>query len=266
MPHIIPVLFIIALASSPSFCFTAFVMDVKQGSSSFVKLSEKAGVLIDAGNAKAAPHIIQYLKDHGIDTIKMAIMSHPDLDHIGGFETIITSGEFVVGKVVKNQDKAATKAYKKLMAAIKRKRIPVLTLKKDKIIENMEIKNGGLTGGDLNHRSLVVYYIDFGKSIAIMGDADVTAEKSLFNRKTDVLVIGNHGAVVSTSKEFLTSVKPETALISVGKNRDGNPNIAVIKRLKNSGITIYRTDKTGDIEISVKDWVLHINGEEANPK
>jgi competence protein ComEC len=249
----------------PSFSFTAYVIDVKQGSSSFIKLSEKSGVLVDAGKAEAAPHIIQYLKDHGIDTIKMAIMSHPDFDHIGGFEKIIQSKEFVIRKVIKNRDIGTTKAYKKLLSAIKAKRISVLTLKKDTLINNVEIKNGGLSGGNLDYRSLVVYYLDFGKSIAIMGDANVKAEKELSHRKIDVVVVGDHGAATATCKEFLAAVKPEIAVISVGKNSSGHPAKVVLNRLKNEGASVYRTDKTGDIEVSVVNWDLRVNGEAANP-
>lgn len=259
MLQIVPILFYIFLLPFSSFCFNAYIMNVKHGSSAFIRLSNKSGVLVDAGNREAAPHIIKFLKDHYIDTIKIAVISHPDINHIGGFEPIIQSGKFIIKRVVKNRDTVAGKTYRTLMAAIKKKRIPVITVKKDRKINNVEIKNAGASGGNLDHRSLVVYYTDF-KSIAIMGDADAKAEKKLFSMKADILVLGSNGAATATSEEFLDSAKPEIAVISV--DRKQKPSVTVLQRLRKKGITCYRTDKAGDIELSVYDWTLRVNGEE----
>ncbi len=266
MLHIIPVLLFIAAATFPACCFTAYVMDVKQGSSTFIKLTEKSGVLIDAGPVEAAPHIIQYLKDRRIDTIKMAILSHPDVAHIGGFEKIIQSRKFIIRQVIKNKDKSTERAYKTLLAIMKRKKIRVLTLERDTIIRGVEIKNAGATGGSLDHRSLVVCYSELGKSIVVMGDADAKAEKSLLPMKADALVISHHGSATATSKEFLDSVWPEMVLISVGKNGYRHPTATVLNRLKDKEIYYYRTDKMGDIEVAVIDWALKINGSKSNQK
>jgi competence protein ComEC len=245
----------------PALCYTAYVIDVKQGSSTFIRLSDRSGVLIDAGRSTAAPHIIKYLKGRGVDTIKLAIISHPDPEHFGGLEEIILSKKFVVGKVVKNPDKSSDRAYKTLMGTINRKKIPVIIVKKDRKIGGLEIKNAGASGGDLDHRSLVVYYSDY-KSIAIMGDADVRAEKGLLSMKADILVLGNHGDSKATCKEFLDSLKPEMVFISADKRRFGTPTADLIQRLKNKKIPYFRTDKMGDIEVSVYDWALRVNGQE----
>jgi competence protein ComEC len=265
MLRITPVLLFIAVIPFQALCYTVYIMDVKQGSSTFIRLSDKSGVLIDAGRSQAAPHIIKFLKDRGIDTIKLAIMSHPDLEHIGGLEAIILSHKFVIGKVVKNQDKISGRAYTALIGTINKKKIPVIIVKKNRKIEGVEIKNAGTSGGDLDHRSLVVYYSDF-KSIAIMGDADVKAEKGLFSMKTDVLVLGSHGDSKATCQEFLDSAKPEVALISADKRRIGTPTADITQRLKMKKIPYFRTDKMGDIEVMVYDWALRVNGQEVIAK
>jgi competence protein ComEC len=255
----------IVLFAFPLFGFSVYIINVKQGSSSFIKLSEKSGVLIDAGRSQSAPHIIQFLKSHGIDTIKLAIMSHPDLEHIGGFEEIIQSEKFIIKKIIKNQDKIPDRAYKTLIGAINRKKIPVIILKKNGKMEGLEIKNVNSSGSDFDHRSLGVYYSDY-KSIAVMGDADVKAEKDLLPMKADVIVLGNHGESKSTCKEFLDSAKPEIVLISAEIRRLAAPTADVLNRLKNKKITYFRTDKAGDIDVSVVDWVLRVNGQEVLPK
>ena len=244
--------------------FTAYVLDVKQGSSTFIRMSDKAGILVDAGRDHSAPHIIKYLKDRGIDTIKLAIMSHPDLEHIGGFEEIILSKKFVIRKFVKNQDKSSDRAYKTLMGTIYKKKIPVIVVKRDRKIEGVAIKNAAASGGNLNHRSLVVYYSDY-KSIAIMGDADARAEKGLLRMKADVIVLGNHGDAGAASRELLDSIKPEMVIMAVDKRRFGTPTSNIIKRLQSRNIPYFRTDKLGDIEVKVYDWALRVNGREIFP-
>jgi competence protein ComEC len=261
MRHAILSFFFAILLPFPALGYTAYVLDVKQGSSTFIRMSDKSGVLIDAGRSTAAPHIIKYLKDRGVDTIKLAIISHPDPEHFGGLEEIILSKKFVIGKVVKNQDRCSDRTYKTLMGTISRKKIPVILVKKDRKIGGIEIKNAGASGGDLDHRSLVVFYSDY-KTIAIMGDADARAEKGLLSMKADILVLGNHGDSKASCKEFLDSLKPEMAFISADKRRFGTSTADLMQRLKNKKIPYFRTDKIGDIEVSVYDWALRVNGQE----
>jgi competence protein ComEC len=260
--RIIAALLLIIFLPFSSFCFSVIILNVKNGSAAVIRLTDHSCALVDAGNRSAAPHIIKLLKDRTIDTIKLAVMTHPDMDHIGGFEPIIQSGKFVISRIVKNRDKSRDKAYKSLMLTIEKKRIPVAVLKKNRKFDNVEIKNAAAFGGDPDHRSLVVYYSDY-KSIAIMGDADVKAEKSLVSMKADVLVLGSHGAAASTSEAFLDAVKPEMAVISAGRTRGGKPIEDVLQRLSKKGIMYYRTDMIGDIEVSVIDWVLRVNGEDS---
>jgi beta-lactamase superfamily II metal-dependent hydrolase len=258
MKKIRQVFFLILTPVFPCFAFTVSILNVQQGSSAFIKLSDRSGVLVDAGHSQAAPHIIEFLKSRGIDTLRMAVLSHPDFAHIGGFEKIIESGAFVVGRVVKNRDVAASASYKGLMKTVDRKKIPVLVVKKDTAIGDIEFRNCGAFGGDVHERCLVVCYSDLGKSIAIMGDAEAQAEKKLMSIKADALVIGHHGSKTATSQKFLNAVRPEAAFISVGPNSFHHPTEAVLDRLKNTGIDIYRTDEMGDIIITVEDWKFKV--------
>jgi competence protein ComEC len=51
-------------------------------------------------------------------------------------------------------------------------------------------------------------------------------------------------------------IKPQLAVISVGKNSYGHPTPEAIKQLTNIGAKILRTDKNGEIEITSdgKSW------------
>ena len=69
--------------------------------------------------------------------------------------------------------------------------------------------------------------------------------------------MGHHGSDTSSSREFIDSINPVNALISVGKNnRYGHPNKEVLNNLNNS--KIYRTDQDGSIMFKIKNNKLKI--------
>ena len=69
---------------------------------------------------------------------------------------------------------------------------------------------------------------------------------------SDILKIAHHGSKSSSTLDILKSVKPQIALIGVGKNNKyGHPNQEVIDRLNKIGVNIYRTDQLGEITIKV---------------
>ena len=61
-----------------------------------------------------------------------------------------------------------------------------------------------------------------------------------------VLKVAHHGSRSSTTPEFLRSVGPRLAAISVGaRNAYGHPDPGVVSRLSEAGAQIYRTDRDG---------------------
>jgi len=90
--------------------------------------------------------------------------------------------------------------------------------------------------------------------ILLTGDLEVEGELALIESNLlediDILKVGHHGAKTSTSDEFLTIVKPETSVISVGKtNSYGHPSLDVINSLMQFGSKVLRTDEIGTIEL-----------------
>ncbi len=112
----------------------------------------------------------------------------------------------------------------------------------------------------LNNNSLVckMSYRDF--SILFTGDIEEIAEKAILKKykrnisilNVTVLKVAHHGSKTSSIVEFLEEVKPEIALIGVGKNNKfGHPAQEVIEKLKNKNTQIFRTDEMGEINIVV---------------
>ena len=87
----------------------------------------------------------------------------------------------------------------------------------------------------------------------VTGDMPIEAEERLLAREdlpdVEVLVAGHHGSKYSTGKALLEQTRPETAVISVGRNTFGHPTQDVLDRLSAIGAEIYRTDGNGTITL-----------------
>jgi competence protein ComEC len=100
--------------------------------------------------------------------------------------------------------------------------------------------------------------LKYGKtSFLFTGDAEALSEKEMIKRcldlSADVLKLGHHGSIRSTSDEFLEKVNPRYAVISVGRNNPyRHPHTRTTEKLKKKGIKVYRTDENGTI-IAVSD-------------
>lgn len=89
-------------------------------------------------------------------------------------------------------------------------------------------------------------------SFLFTGDAEYAGEQAVIGTdlSADVLKVGHHGSETSTSYQFLREVMPEYAVISVGANNSyGHPDDAVLSRLRDADVKVFRTDMQGDITI-----------------
>jgi competence protein ComEC len=97
----------------------------------------------------------------------------------------------------------------------------------------------------------VVAKLIYGKnSFLFTGDIGFDTENKIKNLESDVLKVSHHGSKYSTSELFLQNVKPEFAVIEVGKNSYGHPTPEVLQRLEKFGIKTLRTDENKNIVFS----------------
>ena len=65
-----------------------------------------------------------------------------------------------------------------------------------------------------------------------------------------MLKVPHHGSKTGISDYFLSTLKPNLAVISVAsKNRYGHPTDIILNLLAKYGIKTLRTDKNGEIEV-----------------
>lgn len=138
--------------------------------------------------------------------------------------------------------------YNKFIKLVKEKNIKVHMVKlgdKIKIENNINIEilwpeETLITSNILNNNSIVMKLTYNNFKILFTGDIEKIAEEEIIKTytktnklNTNIIKIAHHGSKTSSMQEFLNLVKPQIALIGVGKdNNFGHPNDDVLKRLE----------------------------------
>ena len=89
-----------------------------------------------------------------------------------------------------------------------------------------------------------------------MGDAEELAENEILENssveklKADVLKVGHHGSKTASGIDFIKAVRPEYAVIEVGKDNSYNhPHFQSVNNLSEVGSQIFRTDTNGNVAV-----------------
>jgi competence protein ComEC len=250
------------------------MIDVGQGDAIAVRTPRDRWVLVDAGppgGGDGGRHpVVRALRARGVGRIETLVLTHPDLDHIGGAGPVLDHLE--PARIVDPLLPAPKSEYAELVEAAAARRIRWVGARAGDAWELDGVLFRVLHPADLpqdareGNASSVVLLVSWGDFTALLtGDAYVEVERAIADQAgdIDVLKVGHHGSTTSTDSTFLTIVKPEVALVSVGRwNRYGHPAPAVLRRLAVSGARIYRTDHHGSVRVVARpDGALSVTTE-----
>lgn len=232
-------------------------LNVGQADSAFIELPDGQTVLIDAGNSQDAHTIINYIKDLEYNKIDYVIATHPHSDHIGGMAKILEN--FEIGKMYMPKQVHTTVTFENMLNVIQNQNIDLYTAKAGvNILTTINTKIDILAPFQDNYSNLnnssVVIKLMYGDTVMLfMGDAEEEIESQLlaYDINADLIKIGHHGSDSSSSKNFLSKVSPDIAIISCGMgNSYGHPHDSTLSTLFSMGIETYRTDELGTIKVS----------------
>lgn len=217
--------------------------------------TEDTTILLDAGTVDCGRKIYHELQHLGVEKIDLAINTHPDADHIGGFAEVLNRipvAEYW-SPVMPEGWQGETEEYRLVSQAISSHKVPVKnvlagdTFSKDGI--QLEVLSPQKPEKTDNDNSLVIRMTYHRKSILWMGDAEASVEEKLIAQNIDldcdILKVGHHGSNTSTTAAFLKKASPEFAVISCGARRP--PSQEVINRLESFGAQTFCTDVSGTI-------------------
>ena len=230
-------------------------IEVGQGDATLIDAGELE-VLIDGGTNKAGPRLVEYLRGHVDGVLDYVIATHPDHDHIGGLDDVLTA--FQVGEIIDSGYPNTTQSWVDYWAAVEAEPDCLLAFDEDRVIPlnetaYLEIIETGDHWTASNDMSVIAQLVCGEVTTLFTGDMTATAEReslALF-RDVDVLKVGHHGSKSSTSQEFLEVIRPEYAVVSYKTgNTYGHPTAVVLQRLFDMGTTVYGTGKSRNIVLT----------------
>ncbi len=235
--------------------FQITALDVGQGQCLCIRTGDLS-VLYDCGGSdadEAGQHAAEFLLSAGVRRLDALILSHYDLDHIGGTSQLLYRIEVETLYLPKPEEGDPDCQA-------------LLELAEDAGIETFfvtEQKTISFDGGSIellpsdregNNGSLSLLFSKAEYDMLVTGDLDEAGEVLLLHKyalpEAELFVAGHHGAGESSSMALLMSIRPETVLISVGQNRYGHPSEQTLARFAAVGAAVYRTDLNGDITIA----------------
>jgi competence protein ComEC len=241
---------------------SVFMVDVGQGDAFLLKFPNGKTALIDAGEANPfidnGERVIIPLLDYlGIGKIDFGFISHLDLDHYGGFVSLIYNKR--IKEVFRPLPDSGSKSIR-LEKFLKDMKVKTgIYDKKSFVVGNAKIYflndpyNYYYKSFSSNNKSGIIKIVYGKTSFLFVGDCEHPAEYYLATNfenmlDSDVLKVGHHGSATGSSEAFLSLVSPDISLVSAGiKNKFNHPAESVINSLEEINSVIYRTDKVGAV-------------------
>ena len=241
-------------------------LDVGQGDAVAIRTPGRRWILVDTGPRSPGFDsgeriVLPYLRRRGASRLDALVLTHPDLDHIGGANAVLSGLD-----VLRVLDPGAPAARPAYVVALERARARGATWYAARAGDRVSVDGvtlevlhpGGAADSaaseDANDQSVVLLlrYGDF--SALLPGDAPAAVEEALLAAglipPLDILKAGHHGSRTSTSWRLLESARPELSVVSAGaRNRYGHPHPVVLNRLERAGSGVARTDLQGIVRV-----------------
>jgi competence protein ComEC len=203
----------------------------------------------DSGNRILLPA----LRGMGITQLDALVLSHDDMDHIGGTESVL------LGIPVVNVISTLADSHPRLkFAAHNEACVDGLSWEWDGV--NFEMLHPGVNHSGAipehdNSRSCVLRISAGTSSVLLTGDIDKQSESRLLKLHAKqlpatLLVVPHHGSMSASSADFVNAVHPGYAVFTSGyRNRFGHPKEEVVDRYRAVGSAVLRSDEDGAISI-----------------
>lgn len=246
--------------------------DVGQGDATVIR-SNGAVALIDVGR-KPRP-VESCLRRLGIRYINLLVLTHFDLDHVGGLSGALEVAKIDTAMITSYQDErpAAAITYRELRRSSRTLIQAGLGLTGDlgdfkwKVLSPHQ---GAPEAEDSNDGSVTMLFQSPRLNILTLADLGEKGQMRLASESAGwlgngfggvplIVKVSHHGSA-DQYPELYEALGPNVALVSVGAHNDyGHPTRRTLDLLQRSGSKIYRTDLMGGIAVGISPEGLQVS-------
>jgi competence protein ComEC len=252
-------------------------LNVGQGDAAVIRTARGHWMVFDAGPAfggRSAGRevIVPFMRARGARAVELFVLSHPDLDHLGGAADVFSS--FPVGRVLDAGVVHPRPGYLEFLDLASEGGARWLRARRHATLRLDEVtltllgpsadgtdRAGSARLPDANAAS-VAFRLAIGEGFAYVntGDASTREEQEILAAtgtgpvRAHVLKLGHHGSRTATAREWVEAVRPTVAVVSVGAdNRYGHPHGTVLQTVRAAGVPhLWRTDRDGTLCVVVE--------------
>lgn len=243
--------------------------DVGQGDSTVIQ-SQGMVAVIDVGrDDRLVDDCLQRLE---ISRIDLLVLTHFDMDHIGGLRGAIGGREVGLAMVSPFKDERWGATGTNLYLA--KTGVPLVQVEKgmqgklgDIAWQVLAPNRNAAEAEDSNDASIVMLWKATEFNILTMADVGEKGQMRLardrkwwldsqIHRVPLILKVSHHGSA-DQFHELIEELKPDLSLISAGQNNSyGHPTQRTLSLLASTGSSIYRTDELGSISVATREGAL----------
>lgn len=264
---ILLMLFVVSFKKVDKKYLEIIAFDVGNADSFLIKTPGNKYIMIDTAHgtyegssssfSQADSIMNKYLKDHGIKTLDILLLTHFDSDHSGGAVDVMRAVK--VKKLVLNKNKDDSKTTKAIFKYIQSNRINNTIAKNNTVVfeeNNLKIKTytPNVQNKNDNDTSIITLLSYKNFDMLFMADAGVKSfeniKNNLDNNDIEILKSGHHGANNTVSRGMIKTINPDAAIISTGLNPYGHPTKQTLKTFERNDVKVYRTDIDNAIKIT----------------
>jgi len=200
-------------------------LNVPGADASIIKLPDDTIIMIDAGFEKDGAMILNYLHLLRVSRIDTIIVTHSHENHYGGFIPIIK--RVPVNRVFVNGDGITNTGYQRLINEVRKKKIPVQTLRRGDVLNylpkktSLEVLHPKVLSGNINDDSMVINFRYKDVEVLFTSDIGMKIQDELLVlfediRNVDCIKSPCHGEKMG---EFFTQVMADkTFIVPAGPN------------------------------------------------
>jgi competence protein ComEC len=243
--------------------------DVGQGDATVIQ-SRGVVAVIDVGrDDRLVDTCLQRLE---ISRIDLLVLTHFDMDHIGGLRGAVGGREVGLAMVSPFKDERWGATGTNLYLA--KSGVPIVQVEKgmqghlgDFLWQVLSPNRNAAGAEDSNDASVVMLWKAAQFNILTMADVGEKGQMRLardeqwwsdsqIHRVPLILKVSHHGSA-DQFHELIEELRPDLSLVSAGQNNSyGHPTQRTLSMLASTGSAIYRTDELGSISVASRDGAL----------